>query len=70
MPWITYSGSDGFSRARLLKAKLEVILPRIVGCNRDGGGRGSNAIFSGHLWGQLKQILIKPLSQHLVIYEL
>ncbi len=67
---ITYSGSDGLGCARLLKAKLEAIFPRVVGCNRDGGGRGSNTICSGHLWGQLKQVVIKPLSQRRITHEL
>lgn len=83
---IAYSGSDGFGCARLLKTKLEVILSWIVCGDRDSGGWGSNAIvrrelwsqlwsqswsqFCSHIWSQLKQMLIKHVSQHLVIQKL
>lgn len=63
---ITYSGGDGLCCARLLKAKLEAILPWVISCNRDGGGRGSNTVCSGNLCETVKQFLIKLVRQQRV----
>lgn len=40
-----YGGSDGLSRARLLEAQLEAVLPRVVSGDGDGGGWRSCSSF-------------------------
>lgn len=60
---ISYGGSDGFGGARLLKAQLKIVLPRVISGNWDSGGRRSSTFFNGGFWGQFEQLLIKSLSQ-------
>ena len=60
---ISYSGGDRFGCSRLLEAELEAVYSRIVGRDWDGGGWGSNTVFSYRLWELLKQVHIKPICQ-------
>lgn len=51
---MTYGGSDGLGCARLLEAQLEGVLPRIIACDGDSGGRWSGTFLYRRLRWKLK----------------
>lgn len=63
--WTTYGGSDGLGCARLLEAQLEAVLPRVISCDGDSGGRRSSTFLHRRLGWKLKQLLIKFFGQEL-----